>query len=228
MTDASPVGLEAVLVQQHRDVKRAVCFASLSLNDVERRYSQEEKEALVVVWTFERFHLYIRGLETFALVTDRKALKAIYGPKSKPPSSARVERWVLPLMSYQFAVRCVSSGQNIADCLSRLTKVPASSHHGRLAEKYVRMVADNATLPALKTLEMEKASVDNEELMKVHAHWRFGAGHCSRGVRDDPRRNYCCRETGDERYTYCHAREVKKGSSGVGQRGATWDCEDEG
>ena len=75
-TDASPVGLGAILVQEQNGIKRALCFASRSLSDVERRYSQTEKEALAVVWGCERFHLYLYGLEEFTLVTDCKALEA--------------------------------------------------------------------------------------------------------------------------------------------------------
>ena len=172
VTDASPVGIGVVLVRQRGDVKRAACFASRSLNDVERRYGQMEKEALAVVRAYERIHLYLHGLETLELVTDCKALEAVYGPKSKP--SARVERWVLRLMPNQFTVRCVSSDQNIADCLSRLTKVSASSHHSRLADEYVRIVAYNATPRALKTSVMERASADDEGLMKVRACWKSG------------------------------------------------------
>ncbi len=41
VTDASPVGLGAVLVQEKQGVKRTVAFASRSLSDVERRYSQK-------------------------------------------------------------------------------------------------------------------------------------------------------------------------------------------
>ena len=90
VTDASPVGLGAILVQEKQGVKRAVAFASRSLSDVKRRYSQTEKEALAVVWACERFHLYLSVLQSFELVTDCKALKAIYGPRFKP--LARVER----------------------------------------------------------------------------------------------------------------------------------------
>eukprot|EP00112_Aurelia_sp_Birch-Aquarium-sp1_P019133 Seg4677.1 transcript_id=Seg4677.1/GoldUCD/mRNA.D3Y31 product="hypothetical protein" pseudo=true protein_id=Seg4677.1/GoldUCD/D3Y31 len=58
-TDASPVGFGAILVQEQNGVNRAVCFASRSLSNVERRYSQTEKEALGVVWGCERSHLYL-------------------------------------------------------------------------------------------------------------------------------------------------------------------------
>ena len=43
-TDASPVGLGAVLIQEQHGVKRIISYASKSLSDVEKRYSQTEKE----------------------------------------------------------------------------------------------------------------------------------------------------------------------------------------
>ena len=49
VADASPVGLGAVLTQQQGGVWRVVSYASRSLTDVERRYSQTEKEALALV-----------------------------------------------------------------------------------------------------------------------------------------------------------------------------------
>ena len=171
VTDASPVGLGAILVQEKQGVKRAVAFASRSLSDVERRYSQTEKEALAVVWGCERFHLYLSGLQSFQLVTDCKALEAIYGPRSKP--SARVERWVLRLMPYKYTIRHVPSGQNIADCLSRLTKIPASPHDVA-TEEYVRMVAINATPRAMTIREIERASAEDEKLTEVRRSWKTG------------------------------------------------------
>ena len=171
VTDASPVGLGAILVQEKQGVKRAVAYASRSLSDVERRYSQTEKEALAVVWACERFHLYLSGLQSFELVTDCKALEAINGPRSKP--SARVERWVLRLMPFKYTVGHVPSGQNIADCLSRLTKILASTRDGA-TEEYVRMVAVNATPRAMTTREIERASGEDEELTEVYRCWKTG------------------------------------------------------
>ena len=117
IADASPVGLGAVLVQEKNGESRAVCYASRSLSQVERRYSQTEKEALALVWACERFNLYLYGLWTFDLVTDHEALKVIYSRRSKP--SARIELWVLRLQPYNYKVCCVTSRDNIADALSR-------------------------------------------------------------------------------------------------------------
>ena len=77
IADASPVGLGAVLVQEQREELRVITYASCSLSDTERRYSQTEKKALAIVWACERFH----GAE-FELMTDHKPLECIFSPKS--------------------------------------------------------------------------------------------------------------------------------------------------
>ena len=90
VADASPVGLSAVLIQEQKGKERVISYASRSLSDVERRYSQTEKEALALVWACERFHMYLYGI-TFELVTDNKPLEVIYSKNSTP--SARIRRW---------------------------------------------------------------------------------------------------------------------------------------
>ena len=50
INDASPVGLGAVLAQKQGDEFRVIMYAGRSLTDVERRYSQTEREALAIVW----------------------------------------------------------------------------------------------------------------------------------------------------------------------------------
>ena len=80
-----------------------IAYASRRLTDVQRRYSQTEKEALALVWDCERFNMYVYGRE-FELETDHKPLEYIYSPKNQ----ARVERLVLRLQAYGFKV---ASGQ---------------------------------------------------------------------------------------------------------------------
>lgn len=91
IADASPVALGAVLLQFDADTPKVISFASKSLSSTERRYSQTEKESLALMWSVERFHFYLAGLE-FELMTDHKPLETIFKPTSKPP--ARIEGWV--------------------------------------------------------------------------------------------------------------------------------------
>ena len=89
MTDASPVGIAAVLTQTNpskADDKRIIAYASKSLTDTEKRYSQIEKEGLAVVWSCERLSIYLIGSQ-FEIQTDNKAIELIlHNPSSKPPS----------------------------------------------------------------------------------------------------------------------------------------------
>jgi len=101
IADASPVGLGAILIQEQQGRKRVISYASKSLSDVEKRYSQTEKEALAVVWACERFRVYLYGIE-IELYTDHKPLETIYSSRSKP--CARIERWILRLQLYEFQV----------------------------------------------------------------------------------------------------------------------------
>lgn len=100
MADASPVGLGAVLIQFQGNEPRIIAYANRSLTAPEMNYAQTEKEALALVWAVERFHYFLFG-RFFELITDHKALETLFGPKSKP--CARIERWVIRLMSYKFS-----------------------------------------------------------------------------------------------------------------------------
>ena len=162
ITDASPVGLGAVLIQIQDEKPAVIAYASKSLTPVERRYSQTEKEALGIVWACERFHQYIYGIR-FELLTDHKPLETIYGKRSKP--CARIERWVLRLQAYDFSVKHIPGKKNIADALSRLVNhKQQSNQQSTQAENYVRFVAVQATPVALTTREIEQASIKDDEL----------------------------------------------------------------
>ena len=167
VTDASNVGLGAVLMQTYNGETRVISYASRTLTDTEKRYSTTEKEALAVVWACQKFHTYLYGVE-FQLLTDHKPLEVLYGPKSRP--NARIERWVMKLMSYSFKVVYLPGKQNIADILSRVPIQDDGATHGALdkeAEQYVRWVAKEATPRALSTRQVEDASKEDEELSKV-------------------------------------------------------------
>ena len=161
----SNVGLGAVLTQVHKDGPRIISYASRSLTSTKTRYLQTEKEALALVWAWEKFHPYVYGVP-FELITDHKPLKVIYGPRSKP--CARIERWVLRMQPYKFKVKYQPGPKNIADPLSRLvSSMGSGGKHSSQAEEYVCFVAVSATPSAMTTREVEEASADDEELGAV-------------------------------------------------------------
>lgn len=170
IVDASPVGLAAVLSQQQNGgCFKPVMYASGSLSDVERRYSQTEREALAVVWACERFRLFLYGLE-FELVTDHKPSECIYSPKSQPP--LRIERWAPRLQPYKFKVKYQPGKYNAADALSRLPlkDVPKSN----VAEDYVYAITKAVTPRTMTTKDIEQESAVDETMCAVRQALRVG------------------------------------------------------
>ena len=80
-------------------------YDSRTLTYVERRYWQTEKEALGLIWEFERFDMYLVG-STFELWTENRSLEFICSVKFK--ATAKIERWVLRLQSFDYRVKYIS------------------------------------------------------------------------------------------------------------------------
>lgn len=97
---------------------RVISYASRSLSMTEQRYPPIEKEALGIVWAVERFKVYLLGI-SFTLETDHRPLEVLFTVKSRP--TARIERWMLRLQSFNFTVVYRKGSSNIADSLSRLS-----------------------------------------------------------------------------------------------------------
>ena len=81
VTDASPVGLGAVLQQKQEDEQyKSVYYASS-----EMQKQGILREALAVKWACDKFHIYLYGRE-FEIHTNHKTLVQIYGGQAKPPN----------------------------------------------------------------------------------------------------------------------------------------------
>ena len=121
--DALSYGIGTVIAHIFPDGnERPVTFASRTLTDSEKNYSQVEKEALSLVFGVKQFHTYLYGRK-FTLVTDHKPLTANLRPKKGIPSlaAARLQWWAWILSAYSYDIEFRSSGEHAnADRLSRL------------------------------------------------------------------------------------------------------------
>ena len=121
IVDAGPEGLGAILTQRRKDGDiNIVGFGSRSLTEVEKRYSQTEKEALSVVFGCEHFHLYLYGSE-FIMKTEHKPLLGIMN-KPTSNSTARLKRLNLRLQPYKLLLEYIPGKFNSADYLSLVLK----------------------------------------------------------------------------------------------------------
>ena len=102
-TDASDVGLGAVVMQRYDGLLFPVCYASRKLLPRERNYSVVERECLALVWAIQKFHVLLYG-KTFTLQTDHASLAHINKAKL---TNSRVLRWSLVLQEYSFKVEAI-------------------------------------------------------------------------------------------------------------------------
>ena len=159
IVDASPVGLKGLLTQEGT----VLSYASRALSDVESHYSQTEREMLAVVWATEHFHLYVYGAQ-FPIITDHKPLIGILSNHKQ--ASARIERWKLRLMPYDYKLiyRPGKDAENPA-FLGR-HPCPSDSELQNLAEDYVNYVCATA-VPKAMTLEDIKQTTNVDAEMQA-------------------------------------------------------------
>ena len=116
-TDASGVGLGAVLSVVRKEGELPVAFHSRKLQPRERRYSASELECLAVVDSINHFGSYLIPQE-FVVETDHKALTHLM---TATQHNGRLARWALQLQPYSLSIRYRAGKDNAnADALSRM------------------------------------------------------------------------------------------------------------
>ena len=92
-TDASVVGLDAVLEQDGC----VIAYASCTLNSAKQQYSTIQKECLVAVFVLKQFRHYLLG-RFFQILTDHAPLQWLSAQKME----WLLCRWALAMQEYSF------------------------------------------------------------------------------------------------------------------------------
>ena len=120
--DASKKGLGAVLLQQ----SKSVMYMSRTLTETEQRYSNIERELLVIVFALERLNHYTFD-RTVTVQSDHQPLQSIW-KESIVSASPRLQRLSLRLAHYNLNIQFLRRKENmIADALSRVCTLQYSN-----------------------------------------------------------------------------------------------------
>ena len=123
-TDASGIGLGAVLSVRRDGEELPVAFYSRKLQPRERKYCATELEGLAVVDAVRHFDAYL-VTHPFLVETDHRALEFL---NTANHTNGRLARWAMRLEPFTFKIRYRAGNLNCnADALSRLIEEDSST-----------------------------------------------------------------------------------------------------
>ena len=115
-TDASNVGVGAVLSQLQDGEEKVICYYSKCLSRSERKYCTTRKELLSVVLAVKHFHHYLIG-NHFTVRSDHGSLQWLMRFKN---CEGQIARWIETLSAYTFTIiHRAGRVHNNADSMSR-------------------------------------------------------------------------------------------------------------
>lgn len=128
-TDASDLGVGAVLTQGEGADERVIAYFSKKLSRAQQKYMVTERECLAVILALEKFRCYVEGIP-FKVVTDHASLCWLQNLKDP---AGRLARWAIRLQPFQFKfVHRPGRQLVVPDALSRsIALVDVSSHTGQ-------------------------------------------------------------------------------------------------
>ncbi len=166
VVDGSPDGIGAILAQKDPITNefRPVAYSSRACTEVEKRYSQVERECLAATWAVEKNQQYLIG-KKFDLITDHQPLVSLLNkPLKKAP--LRIERMRVKLMGFDFEVKYRPGKNNPADWSSRHPEILLSESHQEL-EQYVNLVMASKNMKAMTLDDVKLETQEDEVLQKI-------------------------------------------------------------
>lgn len=115
-TDASCLGVAAVVYQTINNERRIITYDSARLSPAESRYHANEQECLALVWALKKHRPLLEG-QKFIARTDSQALTWLHRFRDQ---RAKLLRWSLLLQEFDFTLEhCPGKENQLPDVLSR-------------------------------------------------------------------------------------------------------------
>jgi hypothetical protein len=154
-SDASGVGIAAVLFQEHQGTRRIISYASARLNEAQRRYHINEQECFAIVWAVKKYRPYLEEGH-FSLRTDNKALLWLNTAKE---FSAKLTRWALLFQEFSFTVEhCPWKQKELPDLLSRQPDDDAAHVEAEDDERMLAPRTCRLSTEVINTIDVVKAA----------------------------------------------------------------------
>lgn len=132
-TDASAIGLGAILIQKKGKEKGVVSYYSRKTSVEEQKYHSYDLETLAVVVAMKNFRIYLLGIK-FTVITDCSAIRATAEKRDIHP---RVARWWAYMQDFNFDVKYRPGAQSAhVDQQTRQCLVPST--RARQTDVYLR------------------------------------------------------------------------------------------
>lgn len=176
-TDASLLGLGAVLYQDQGGTKRVIAYASRGLSKAEKRYPAHKLEFLALKWAVtEKLSDYLNG-RPFTAITDNNPLTYIL---TSAKLDATSQRWVAALGAYNFDIRYRPGTSNAdADSMSRHPSlIDKDMETGIITNDVIKAINNEIqSSPCIESVSMSAVALDpisdvtcDRQLDVAHAH----------------------------------------------------------
>ena len=144
-------GLSTGLFQETEKGLQPVHFISRTMREVEKKYSQTEKDALVVHWDKNRFSIYLYGAPRFKIITAHKPLVPLFN-KSTIKLPPRIEKWVMGMQDVDFEL-AYQPGKGEADPLDFLSRHPLPETGTDSVERVINQVVSSEYAVVLEHIQ---------------------------------------------------------------------------
>ena len=117
VTDASNYAVAGVLMQIQDGKQRIISCVSKTLDETQCRWSATERECFAIVFAVEKLSYFLKGPNTFTLLTDHKSLTFL---DRNIFSNSKISRWQERLSNFNFILQYIEGSKNtLADMFSR-------------------------------------------------------------------------------------------------------------